>query len=507
MLLMAAVAGMGIWRLQSVADATNAMMQMPLAKERLISDLYSNISTSITRTTAIARSTDLSLAGYFETASAGSAKNATLLQTKVQQLLKSPEEKKLFAEIEANRSAYLTGGSNILTLRAEGKLFQARNAFEQNYLPAATRYLASVDKLLRLQRHGIDGVAAGIDATYHSSRLVLLALSSVAVLVGIVAGTFLTRTLLKQLGGEPAYAVRVAERIASGDLTQTILLADDDRASLMFAMRSMQGNLARSVDHIKQSAETIGIASKEISAGNMNLSSRTEHQAGSLQETASVMQQLTSAVKKNAESAQHANQLAATASEVAIAGGNAVNQMVGTMATINDSSHKIVDIISVINGIAFQTNILALNAAVEAARAGEQGRGFAVVATEVRALAQRSAGAAKEIKILIDDSVGKIVSGRTLVEEAGNTIGQVIDSIKTLTEFVAEISSASVEQSTGIEQVNHAIMQMDDVTQHNAALVEEAAAAAQSLLDQAGSLVEVVNTFKLSSSQELAASV
>lgn len=504
LLLMAAVAGMGIWRLQSVAEATNAMMQMPLAKERLISDWYSNISTSITRTTAIARSTDLSLAGYFESASGASSKNAADLQLKVQHLLKSPEEQKLFADIIANSKVYHAAGSNILTLRAEGKLFQARNAFEQTYLPSATRYLASVDKLLRLQRQSIDGVAGGIDATYRSSRLVLLALSTVAVLFGIVAGVVLTRSLLRQLGGEPAYAVRVADRIASGDLTESIVLAESDHVSLMHAMKTMQSNLARSVDHIKRSAETIGTASKEISDGNMNLSSRTERQAGSLQETASVMQQLTSAVKKNAESAQHANQLAATASQVAIAGGNAVNQMVGTMATINESSHKIVDIISVINGIAFQTNILALNAAVEAARAGEQGRGFAVVATEVRALAQRSAGAAKEIKGLIDDSVGKIVSGRTLVEEAGATIGQVIDSIKTLSDFVADISSASVEQSTGIEQVNQAIMQMDDVTQHNAALVEEAAAAAQSLLDQAGALVTVVNTFKLSSSRELA---
>jgi len=503
LLMMAIVAAMGIWRLQSVAEATNAMMQMPLAKERLISDWYSNISTSITRTTAIARSTDLGLAGYFETATSDAAKNAAALQAKVQRLLSTPEEQKLFADIDANRKAYHEAGDSILALRGEGKLFQAKNAFEKNYLPSAARYQASVDKLLRLQRQGIDGVAGSIDATYRSSRLALLALSAAAVLFGIAAAIVLTRSLLRQLGGEPAYAVRVADRIAAGDLTETIRLADNDENSLMHAMKTMQANLARSVDHIKQSAETIGTASKEISVGNLNLSSRTERQAGSLQETASVMQQLTSAVKKNAESALHANQLAASASQVAIAGGNAVNQMVGTMATINESSRKIVDIISVINGIAFQTNILALNAAVEAARAGEQGRGFAVVATEVRALAQRSAGAAKEIKSLIDDSVGKIVSGRTLVEEAGATIGQVVDSIRTLSDFVADISNASLEQSTGIEQVNQAIMQMDDVTQHNAALVEEATAAAQSLLDQAGSLVTVVNTFKLSSSREL----
>jgi methyl-accepting chemotaxis protein len=493
----------GIWRLQTVADATNAMMKMPLAKERLISDWYSNIATSITRTTAIARSTDLSLATYFDSAINDSAKQALGLQNSVRQLLSSGEEQTLYSTIEASRKTYLDAGSNILTLRAEGKLFQAKNAFEKNYLPSAAAYQTAIDKLLRLQRHNIDSVANDIDTTYRSSRIILLLLSGLALLCGLLAATLLTRSLLRQLGGEPAHAVRVADRIAAGDLTENIHLSARDQHSLMHAMKSMQIKLAQSVNHIKQSADTIGTASREISDGNLNLSSRTERQAGSLQETASVMQQLTAAVKKNAETAQHANQLALNASQVAIAGGDAVNQMVGTMATINESSKKIVDIISVINGIAFQTNILALNAAVEAARAGEQGRGFAVVATEVRALAQRSAGAAKEIKSLIDDSVGKIVSGRTLVEQAGATIGEVVASIKTLSGFVADINHASQEQRTGIEQVNQAIMQMDDVTQSNAALVEQAAAAAQSLHDQAESLVMVVNTFKLSSSHEV----
>ena len=497
LVLMLMVTAMGIWRLQTVAEATNAMMRLPLAKERLISDWYSNIATSITRTTAIARSTDLSLAGYFENAIKDSSQQALTLQNKVRVLLSTSAEQNLYSAIENSRKAYLAAGSTILTLRAEGKLFQARNAFENSYLPSAAAYQNAIDKLLRLQRQHIDSVAADIDATYRSSRLILLALSALALLCGVAAATLLTRRLLRQLGGEPDYAVEVADRIAAGDLTQTITLHADDTHSLMHAMKRMQTNLARSVEHIKLSAETIGTASHEISAGNLNLSSRTERQAGSLQETASVMQQLTATVHKNAASAQQANQLARSASEVAIAGGDAVNQMVGTMATINASSEKIVDIISVINGIAFQTNILALNAAVEAARAGEQGRGFAVVASEVRALAQRSASAAKEIKGLIDDSVGKIVSGRTLVEQAGTTIGEVVGSIKTLSEFVAQINHASQEQSAGIAQVNHAIMQMDDVTQHNAALVEQAAAAAQSLLDQADSLVQVVNTFKL----------
>ena len=500
--LMLMVTAMGIWRLQTVAEATNAMMQMPLAKERLISDWYSNIATSITRTTAIARSTDLSLATYFDGATNDAAKQALTLQNKVRLLLNTTEEQKLYGEIDTSRKAYLAAGANILTLRAEGKLFQARNAFEGSYLPSAAAYQNAITKLLLLQRQHIDRVASDIDATYHSSRIILLSLSALALLCGLAAAAVLSRSLLRQLGGEPSYAVRVADRIAAGDLTEAIRLDSHDHHSLMHAMEKMQVNLARSVDHIKQSAQTIDSASREIAAGNLNLSERTEHQAGSLQETASVMQQLTATVKKNAESAQHANQLARSTSEIAVAGGNTVNKMVDTMTTINASSEKIVDIIGVIDGIAFQTNILALNAAVEAARAGEQGRGFAVVASEVRALAQRSASAAKEIKGLIDDSVGKIASGRTLVTQAGTTIGKVVESIKTLSDFVADINHANQEQSAGIELVNQTIMQMDDVTQHNAALVEQAAASAQSLQDQASVLLTVVNTFTLSAAHE-----
>jgi len=500
--LMLMVTDMGIWRLQTVAEATNAMMQMPLAKERLISDWYSNIATSITRTTAIARSTDLSLATYFDGATNDAAKQALTLQNKVRLLLNTTEEQKLYGEIDTSRKAYLAAGANILTLRAEGKLFQARNAFEGSYLPSAAAYQNAITKLLLLQRQHIDRVASDIDATYHSSRIILLSLSALALLCGLAAAAVLSRSLLRQLGGEPSYAVRVADRIAAGDLTEAIRLDSHDHHSLMHAMEKMQVNLARSVDHIKQSAQTIDSASREIAAGNLNLSERTEHQAGSLQETASVMQQLTATVKKNAESAQHANQLARSTSEIAVAGGNTVNKMVDTMTTINASSEKIVDIIGVIDGIAFQTNILALNAAVEAARAGEQGRGFAVVASEVRALAQRSASAAKEIKGLIDDSVGKIASGRTLVTQAGTTIGKVVESIKTLSDFVADINHANQEQSAGIELVNQTIMQMDDVTQHNAALVEQAAASAQSLQDQASVLLNVVNTFTLSVAHE-----
>jgi methyl-accepting chemotaxis protein len=267
--------------------------------------------------------------------------------------------------------------------------------------------------------------------------------------------------------------------------------------SLLFSIKRMQDQLTEVVVRIKTSSDAIATASGQIAAGNQDLSSRTEEQASSLEQTAASMEELTSTVKQNADNARQANQLALSASEVAVKGGNVVGQVVDTMASINASSKKIVDIIGVIDGIAFQTNILALNAAVEAARAGEQGRGFAVVASEVRNLAQRSGAAAKEIKGLIDDSVGKVDMGSALVGEAGKTMAEIVGSVKRVTDIIGEITAASQEQSTGIEQVNQAIAQMDQVTQQNAALVEEAAAAAQSMQEQAASLVEAVSVFKL----------
>ena len=288
---------------------------------------------------------------------------------------------------------------------------------------------------------------------------------------------FIRRFVSRPLGGEPAAATAVANRIAGGDLAHELSVVEVDTTSILAAMARMQHNLAGIIGQINEAAGTITIASREIAAGNADLSQRTEEQASSLEETASSMEELTSTVKQNAENAKQANQLAIGASAVALKGGAVVSEVVGTMSSINESSKKIVDIISVIDGIAFQTNILALNAAVEAARAGEQGRGFAVVASEVRNLAQRSAAAAKEIKSLIEDSVGKVDSGAKLVDEAGRTMQEIVASVKRVTDIMSEITAASQEQSAGIEQVNQAITQMDEVTQQNAALVEAAAAA------------------------------
>ena len=275
----------------------------------------------------------------------------------------------------------------------------------------------------------------------------------------------------------------------------------NDKSSLLFAMKSMRDSLAKVVGEVRSGTDTIATASGQIAAGNQDLSSRTEEQASSLEETASSMEELTSTVKQNADNARQANQLAVSASEVASRGGTVVSQVVQTMGSINASSKKIVDIIGVIDGIAFQTNILALNAAVEAARAGEQGRGFAVVAAEVRNLAQRSAAAAKEIKTLIDDSVDKVDSGAKLVDEAGATMQEIVDSIQRVTDIMSEITAASAEQTSGIEQINQAITQMDQVTQQNAALVEEAAAASEAMQEQAGKLAQVVAVFRLDGAQ------
>ena len=325
-----------------------------------------------------------------------------------------------------------------------------------------------------------------------------LALAAIALATGAGIAFWLTRNVMLQLGGEPDYAVRIAAGIAAGDLTARIRLEARDRGSLLFAMKTMQDSLAALVANVRSGTQSIATASSEIAAGSQDLSARTEEQASSLQQTASSMEELTSTVKQNAENAQQANQLAHVASDTASRGGQVVADVVRTMGSISTSASKIADIIGVIDGIAFQTNILALNAAVEAARAGEQGRGFAVVASEVRNLAQRSAAAAREIKALIEDSVDKVGAGSALVNQAGATMDEVVRSVTRVTDIMSEITAASREQSAGIEQVNQAMMQMDQVTQQNAALVEEAAAAAESMQSQAAQLNVMASAFRLS---------
>jgi methyl-accepting chemotaxis protein len=330
--------------------------------------------------------------------------------------------------------------------------------------------------------------------------LLILVLALVASILSALVAFLTTR----RITGPLIEAVGIAKRVAEGDLTSEIKIrTHDETGELMRALAHMNESLSKIVGEVRSGTDTIALASREIASGNLELSSHTQEQAGSLQQTATSMSSLTGTVRQNADNARQANQLAASASEVAVKGGSVVTQVVDTMGAINDSSKKIVDIIAVIDGIAFQTNILALNAAVEAARAGEQGRGFAVVAAEVRNLAQRSAGAAKEIKELISDSVEKVEVGSKLVGQAGITMDEVVASVKRVTDIMEEITAASQEQSAGIEQVDHAIGQMDGVTQQNAALVEEAAAATESLQNQAANLAQVVSIFKLGGSHSV----
>ncbi|MFC6520047.1 methyl-accepting chemotaxis protein [Undibacterium arcticum] len=368
--------------------------------------------------------------------------------------------------------------------------------------PVQKKWLDTLDEFVTLEDKLNAQIAKDAESAFTTARNTMLLLGALALLAGISAAYAITRSLLKQLGGEPDYAAKIAGQIASGDLSSVINTKAGDQSSLLAEMKAMRDSLVNIVGQVRVGTDTIATASSEIATGNLDLSSRTEQQAGSLEKTTSSMKELTTTVRQNADNAREANQLAASASEVARQGGVVVAQVVDTMGSINESAKKIVDIISVIDGIAFQTNILALNAAVEAARAGEQGRGFAVVASEVRNLAQRSAAAAKEIKSLIGDSVEKVEVGSNLVGQAGITIDQVVTSVKQVTDIIAEISAASQEQSAGIEEVNHAIIEMDSVTQQNAALVEEAAAAAQSLQDQAAELAKVVSVFKLNGDQQ-----
>ncbi|MES2257348.1 MAG: methyl-accepting chemotaxis protein [Pseudomonadota bacterium] len=361
-------------------------------------------------------------------------------------------------------------------------------------IPAAAQWMDSIEQFIELQQLKSKKDEEAASDSYHHAMTSMLMLTGLAIVLGSLVAWISSRSITRPM----AEAVNIARTVAAGDLTSRIeVKSRDETGQLLQALKEMNHGLVDIVDQVRKGSDAIATASGQIASGNLDLSSRTEQQASSLEETAASMEELTGTVKQNADNARQANQLAISASEVAVKGGAVVAQVVDTMGSINASSKKIADIIGVIDGIAFQTNILALNAAVEAARAGEQGRGFAVVASEVRNLAQRSAAAAKEIKTLIGDSVEKVDIGAKLVDQAGSTMQAIVTSIKNVTDIMGEITAASQEQTSGIEQINQAITQMDEVTQQNAALVEQAAAAAGTLQDQAGNLAHVVNVFQI----------
>jgi methyl-accepting chemotaxis protein len=484
----------GILKLNTVAEAAQNMLAEPIQKERLASDWSRNIDIAVNRTSAIVKSSDQTLGTFFAKKAVETTASSSAIVKKLEPLLTEEREKQAYAKALVVRKEYLSTRDRAIKLKEEGKLEEAAQLVDKGYLPASEAYQALVGEFLQLQRSKLDALGAEITEIEKQSRQAVILLAMLCVALGIVCSWWLTRSIT----GPVRDAVDAAKRVADGDLSGRIDVSSrDEIGELQSALQHMNLNLLRIVGDIRGGSDAIATASSQIAAGNLDLSSRTEQQASSLQETASSMEELTSTVSQNADNARQASMLAVSASEVADRGGAVVAQVVDTMASINESSKKIVDIISVIDGIAFQTNILALNAAVEAARAGEQGRGFAVVASEVRNLAQRSAGAAKEIKTLINDSVAKVDGGAQLVDQAGATMKEIVGSVKRVTDIIGEITSATEEQTTGIGQINQAIAQMDQVTQQNAALVEQAAAASGAMQDQAAQLAQTVSVFKL----------
>ncbi|MBD8563940.1 HAMP domain-containing protein [Oxalobacteraceae sp. CFBP 8763] len=493
--LMALMAGSALWQLFQIS---NAKTEMSDASEKFMLATEWRQGVAVNRVSTIARFKSTSPADetYHEKEMKAVTANVSKVQDQLESLIKSDEGKALIAAVATRRTAYIDARNAAYKLKRElgPDNPQVPAYFEQKVMPEMLAYTESVNKVAAFQQMLFKNANDHIEALDQSARRSLIVLSLIALVLSIVLGMLLARSITAPL----RRAVVLARQVAAGDLSTDIRAGSrDEVGDLLEALDTMSKSLRKTVTEVRAGTENIVTASRQIASGNMDLSARTEQQAGSLEETASSMEELTSTVRQNADNAREANVLAKNASQIASHGGDVVSQVVSTMASINASSKKIGDIIAVIDGIAFQTNILALNAAVEAARAGEQGRGFAVVASEVRNLAQRSAAAAKEIRGLIIDSVTKVDAGGRLVDEAGKTMQEIVQGIGRVTDIMSEIASASAEQTTGIEQVNEAITQMDGVTQQNAALVEEAAAAASALQEQATTLAQLVSVFNL----------
>ncbi|MEC5218935.1 methyl-accepting chemotaxis protein [Actimicrobium sp. GrIS 1.19] len=463
-------------------------------KERLIKEWKNATDMNGVRLLAIMQNEVASQQQELESALKETSARVVEIQKKLDLMPKSIDEIARYDEVAEKRKEYVAAREKIFTEKKSGNAEEAKKLADTQLKPARNAYLASLQKLVDLQTEEITASGTYLKNEFAQSQFLLEILTGLAVFLSVLMSYLISKSIIRPL----RQAISIAQTVASGDLSGHIdIHSRDEIGQLLQSLNVMNGSLHTIVAEVRMGTETIATASKQITSGNLDLSARTESQASALEETASSMEELTSTVTQSAENARQANRLAELASDVATKGGGVVAQVVETMGSIHESARKIADIINVIDGIAFQTNILALNAAVEAARAGEQGRGFAVVATEVRNLAQRSASAAKEIKVLITDSVEKVDLGSRLVDQAGVTMQEVVTSVKRVTDIIGNIAVASNEQASGIRQINQAITDMDTATQQNAALVEEATAAAQSLHDQAGSLVQTVAVFKL----------
>ena len=493
-LLLVAMVWIGISRIGAVNSMLDTIADDRLPKIVTIKDMKDNIrnGASLVRNVVILSEVDdmkkeLTRLTALREAYAG-------LDKKLQATVTAPEGKAALTAAEAAVAATGEPTDKVIQLGLVNKNEEATKLLLGTVLPLQEKALDALENLSRIQIASTEKFQLEAGETYHSALILMVALGTTAVGVLVFFGWLLVRSITRPINE----AVAVSRAVAAGDLSVHIEASGrSETAELLMALKDMQGSLVTVVDNVRRNSESVATASAQIAQGNNDLSARTEEQASALEQTAASMEELSSTVRQNADNAKQANQLAMSASTIAIKGGDVVGQVVDTMKGINDSSKKIADIIAVIDGIAFQTNILALNAAVEAARAGEQGRGFAVVASEVRSLAQRSAEAAKEIKTLIVDSVERVGHGTTLVDQAGATMTEIVGSIRRVTDIMGEISAASTEQSAGVAQVGEAVTQMDQATQQNAALVEESAAAAESLKAQARQLVQAVAVFKL----------
>jgi methyl-accepting chemotaxis protein len=510
LLLLTVITVIGIGYMAQIQQRLNHVIHVNNAETKLVLEMRSTLSDRLISLRNMALTNEAALGEAEEARIKAQGKTYATHDQSLQRMLdgskrESAEKRALLEKVREQEKAALPLMDKAAGLARSLKVDEAARVLMTDLEPLQKNWRAALGELLALEERLNETAAAEAAGAYDQARLFMLLLGGLSLLAGIVTALRITRGLQRQLGGEPADAAAIAGQIAAGNLAVAIDLKADDQGSLLFAIRSMRDQLAIIVGEVRSGADTIATASNQIVAGNRDMTARTELQASSLEETVSSVEELTVTVKQNADNARQANVLAASASEVAVKGGAVVSQVVGTMASIHESARKIVDIIGVIDSLAFQTNILALNAAVEAARAGEQGRGFAVVAAEVRNLAQRSAAAAREIAALINDSVEKVDMGSALVDQAGSTMEDVVESIGRVTAIMNEIAAASQEQSVGIEQINKAVGQIDEVTQRNLVLAEEAAAASQSLHGRAGSLAHVVSVFKLKGKQDMPA--